>query len=703
MAYATAVSARWIAASGFLVGALLSAEQLMTASGQESAATRALCDTAGNGCDKVAQSRWAVFPPESDSGAGPLILGRPVPTVHTATLGVAYFCCALAWTLFAGVPSTDQPTHLRFFAVLLVSGVLASIGLIYLMGAVIGVWCPLCLVVHGANLFAVAACGVSVVSAQRASKENVSDRTERGKQGTRAILCALTLGVTCALLAEVFSEKVRLQTENARLAETLDEWQNNTGVLNWLYESVPEVSIGIDPQDPVIAAQRNPKMSLVVFTDLNCPLCTVFEKQLVQVVYPQFEGHLEIVFKHFPLCSDCNLSLSKNLHPAACDAAFLAEAARIQGGMPAFLKMKAALAEPRESTWTDEELSYIATRLDLDVERLWKDRDSDVVRNRVAAHIAEGQRLNIEGTPTAFLNGRQIRDDLRSLPAFWTLMANNLLERETRSADSVARNGGSHAVPDSIGNSAQFNSTQPESSETIRIRATRYAELLMRYQDENGDNVLDADEWTHSAELFANSDSDKDGRLVVAELRDFYIETRSRGAAVRKASQAENQQLKIPIGEPIQIAGPLVDGTPLDVKQFKGKPVIVVFWASWCDQCRAESTELKHVYSKWHGSGLEIVGVSLDHSADELTEFVDDKGLVWPQIYYPTGDSEEAANPFIEKFGLQYIPTLVLLDREGQVVSAGEELEITVARATSMIESVSDTESDSDPASDSRR
>jgi len=62
-------------------------------------------------------------------------------------------------------------------------------------------------------------------------------------------------------------------------------------------------------------------------------------------------------------------------------------------------------------------------------------------------------------------------------------------------------------------------------------------------------------------------------------------------------------------GEPVKVSGKTVDGKPFDISEYKGKVVIVDFWATWCGPCLAELPNLKKIYQKYHDRGLEIVGV----------------------------------------------------------------------------------------------
>jgi thiol-disulfide isomerase/thioredoxin len=135
-------------------------------------------------------------------------------------------------------------------------------------------------------------------------------------------------------------------------------------------------------------------------------------------------------------------------------------------------------------------------------------------------------------------------------------------------------------------------------------------------------------------------------------------------------------------GDPVKVSGKTVDGKPFDISQYKGKVVIVDFWATWCGPCLAELPNLKKIYEKYHDRGLEIVGVNLDDDGEQLAKFLKDNDYPWLILHNSDPKKSEDkkkgfSDPNAEFYGITGIPTIILIDRKGKVISLdarGEQL-----------------------------
>ena len=122
-----------------------------------------------------------------------------------------------------------------------------------------------------------------------------------------------------------------------------------------------------------------------------------------------------------------------------------------------------------------------------------------------------------------------------------------------------------------------------------------------------------------------------------------------------------------------------VEGKPLSVARFKGKVVLVDFWATWCGPCVAELPNVLATYKKYHGKGFEIIGISLDKDKEALTTFTKGKEMTWPQYF----DGKGWQNKLAGQYGITSIPATFLLDGQGKIVAKnlrGDALEQEVAK-----------------------
>lgn len=100
----------------------------------------------------------------------------------------------------------------------------------------------------------------------------------------------------------------------------------------------------------------------------------------------------------------------------------------------------------------------------------------------------------------------------------------------------------------------------------------------------------------------------------------------------------------------------------------KSKYTLLDFWASWCAPCRQEMPVVKDIYKEYKGRGLSVVSISLDDNTDEWKEAVSSLGMSWIQLCNPAGGSAEVA----DAYGVETIPTLLLIDSKGKIVLRGE-------------------------------
>lgn len=123
-----------------------------------------------------------------------------------------------------------------------------------------------------------------------------------------------------------------------------------------------------------------------------------------------------------------------------------------------------------------------------------------------------------------------------------------------------------------------------------------------------------------------------------------------------------------------------LDGNPISLEQYRGKVVLLDFWAVWCGPCIAEMPTVQKVYDTYKDEGFDIIGISLDTDEKRLRDYLKENEIPWRQVFSGKGwDS-----PVSRQYGIRAIPAPWLIDRYGKLIShkaRGKALEQLVVEA----------------------
>ena len=105
---------------------------------------------------------------------------------------------------------------------------------------------------------------------------------------------------------------------------------------------------------------------------------------------------------------------------------------------------------------------------------------------------------------------------------------------------------------------------------------------------------------------------------------------------------------------------PNLDGQSVSLSDFRGKPVLINFWASWCQPCVYEMPFIQEVFEEWSGQGLVVLTINIGESASKAKTFMESHDLSFPVLLDTKGD-------VAEKYNIRGIPTTFSVDKDGTI------------------------------------
>jgi thiol-disulfide isomerase/thioredoxin len=179
-------------------------------------------------------------------------------------------------------------------------------------------------------------------------------------------------------------------------------------------------------------------------------------------------------------------------------------------------------------------------------------------------------------------------------------------------------------------------------------------------------SVADAELATTLATTFEDVAPADEAREFYQDLGDMLAHHDSKYVSRRgEFLQGAAKRLSI-AGKPFELNGDTIDGKSFDIAAWKGKVVLVEFWATWCAHCLDELPVLKRNYQMYHDRGFEIVGISVDDERSDLASFLRKHKVNWTTLH----DEEAGAeHPMAMRYGIAAYPTNFLIGRDGRVVA----------------------------------
>jgi protein-disulfide isomerase len=185
--------------------------------------------------------------------------------------------------------------------------------------------------------------------------------------------------------------------------------------------NMPTMPLNITDHDPSFGPKNAP-ITIVEFSDFQCPYCRI-GAQVLKSVTDRYPTQVRVVFRPFPWDQSCNRTVTHPMHEVACEVARVALCARDQGK---FLPVYEELFE-HQTDLVPGAAAQIATQQGVNAQQLATCTANPETNSELLRSIEEGITLNVDGTPTFFVNGHRV---MGMLPGpFWDKLIDKLLKK----------------------------------------------------------------------------------------------------------------------------------------------------------------------------------------------------------------------------------------------------------------------------------
>jgi len=206
------------------------------------------------------------------------------------------------------------------------------------------------------------------------------------------------------------------------------------------------------------------------------------------------------------------------------------------------------------------------------------------------------------------------------------------------------------------------------------------AEYAHKLQQPNADYAKIQDEWlvdlAKFVETYPNAEDAAEAMLQLGVGEEFagkddqaiawygkIVERAPKAAQAAKAAGAKRRLESV--GKAIALRGTGLDGKAVSLDLLRGRPVLIHYWATWCEPCKQDFVTLKQVQAKYAKQGFTVLGINLDSDRASAVTYLQSNPLAWSHLYEPGGLDSRLAT----ELGILTLPTMLLIDKYGKVVN----------------------------------
>ncbi len=263
-------------------------------------------------------------------------------------------------------------------------------------------------------------------------------------------------------------------------------------------------------------------------------------------------------------------------------------------------------------------------------------------------------------------------------------LMNKLVVSGSKQTSQVIRNqtliAYTKAKMDSISNLSSQNLTNPKSDSLLKIYSSQYDKIntfrknaLIDFIQNNKSSLAilflpEALKIDENLDLYVKADS----ALFKKYPTNFYVQSFHGQIEASKQKLVAAKLTSVGALAP-DFTLPDTSNKKVSLSSFKGKYLLIDFWASWCGPCMRELPNVQKIYADFSKKGFDILGVSLDKDRKSWVNAIITKGLPWTQV----SDLKYWQSMVVPLYAVEAIPLTVLLDKEGRIIAKnlrGEEL-----------------------------
>jgi len=119
------------------------------------------------------------------------------------------------------------------------------------------------------------------------------------------------------------------------------------------------------------------------------------------------------------------------------------------------------------------------------------------------------------------------------------------------------------------------------------------------------------------------------------------------------------------VGRQVDLEGTTLKGKAFRLSNYRGKPVIVHYWATWCEPCKQDMKQLRRLLASYQRMGLQVVGINVDRDRADVERYLRQTQVPWPQLFE---DGGLEGSRLAREFGVQTLPTMMLIGPSGKVI-----------------------------------